>query len=117
MYDMLVRECASRAELKDLADKSVGYVGATAGQHETLANKHRLSPEERLALVKTFNNDVLTDELLVKLHKEVQVTNPHNSWLYTKIFALEFPGEVTEMRLSQTLLEKKFEKVDETYQS
>ena len=44
------------------------------------------------------------------------MTNPHNSWLYTKILALEFPSEVTEMRLSRSLLNKKFEKVDETYQ-
>ena len=37
-------------------------------------------------MVKAFNNDsVETDELLVKLHKEVQVTNPPNSWMHTKI--------------------------------
>lgn len=35
--------------------------------------------------------------------------------MYTKILVLEFPGEVTEMRLSGLLLHKKFEKVDELY--
>ena len=70
-----------------------------------------------MATVRGFNNDEIKDnDLLMRLHRELQVTNPHNSWLYTKILALEFPSEVTEMRLSRTLLHKKFEKVDETYQ-
>lgn len=108
----MVRECHNRLELGDLVDKPTG----TTPHHDTLANKHKLTAEERLATVKGFNNDEIKDnDLLGRLHREVQVTNPHNSWLYTKILALEFPSEVTEMRLSRTLLHKKFEKIYETY--
>ena len=112
MYDALVRECHHRLELKDLVNKTPG----TTTDHATLANKHRLTAEECLAAVKSFNNDEIKDnELLMRLHKEVQVTMPHNSWLYTKTLALEFRGEVTEMRLSGHLLATKFEKVNKRY--